>query len=88
MVEKTDAFEALKVLANIVPQKLKTADEWFPAYVTMIKYLRNSEPVRRGKWIYIYNKGYIPYNYQCSECGARSILFENYCPNCGARMEE
>ena len=81
MVEKTDAFEALKVLANIVPQKLKTEDEWFPAYVTMIKYLRNSEPVHRGKWKHISDL-----NFMCSECGWIEE-WSRYCPNCGADME-
>lgn len=26
--------------------------------------------------------------YRCSECGRLYDLDENYCPNCGARMEE
>ena len=41
--------------------------------------------VKHGKWIYVYKK--VPvFNYQCSECGARSILFENFCSYCGADM--
>ena len=25
--------------------------------------------------------------YYCSECRRRSIIYENYCPNCGAKMD-
>ena len=84
MVEKTDAFEALKVLANMVPQKQKTEDEWFPAYITMLKYLRSSEPVRRGKWVFD------GWGILCSECGYRPKLSGgwDYCPVCGAMMGE
>lgn len=52
-----------------------------------------AEPVRRGRWIHD------GYDFQhgndwihCSECGKRGINvpadLTNYCPNCGARMEE
>ena len=53
------------------------------------KYMVASAPTierKTGKWI--------PFNipwYQCSECGAvrKHVAFmENYCPNCGARMQE
>ena len=53
----------------------------------LINGVPSAEPVRHGKWIYIYKK--VPvFNYQCSECGARSILFENFCSYCGARMDK
>ena len=26
--------------------------------------------------------------YRCSECGRKSAIKENYCPNCGAKMDE
>lgn len=52
-----------------------------------------AEPVRRGRWIHD------GYDFQhgndwihCSECGKRGINvpadLTNYCPNCGALMEE
>ena len=25
--------------------------------------------------------------YYCSECGRKTVIKENYCPNCGAKME-
>lgn len=46
-------------------------------------------PVRRGRWF-----DCEPYNpefngYECSECGARyqGLSPDNFCPNCGAKME-
>ena len=47
------------------------------------------EPVRRGKWLE--NE----YRHYCSECGHMGLfngfgfkLESNYCPHCGAKMEE
>lgn len=47
-------------------------------------------PVRHGKWIFnpkdaIEMMFTLP---KCSECGAESVDGGNYCPNCGARMDE
>ena len=42
-------------------------------------------PVVRGKWIdYPIAEDCV----QCSVCGALRIGQSNYCPNCGAKMEE
>lgn len=56
----------------------------------------DAEPVRHGKFIGTEFDGYsdgnpVYYEWKCSECGC---VFEddeptyNYCPNCGARMDE
>lgn len=54
-----------------------------------------AEPVRRGKWLVT---PYTDYDdtYECSECGYGWVFVEgtpkendaNYCPYCGAKMEE
>ena len=45
----------------------------------------DAEPVRHGKWIeYPAADGMN----QCSECGVLRFGESNYCPNCGARMDE
>jgi rubrerythrin len=45
----------------------------------------DAEPVRHGKWIeYPIADGMN----QCSECGVLRFGESNYCPNCGARMDE
>ena len=40
-------------------------------------------PVRHGKWMVT------PVYIKCSECGESFMLIpQNYCPDCGARMDE
>lgn len=52
-------------------------------------------PVVRGKWKVSVHKTY--YDVSCSVCGINSffqvdekdsVSYANYCPNCGAKMEE
>jgi len=50
---------------------------------SVLQDMPTAEP-RRGKWI-ICSDGYYPY---CSVCNYRPHEMTNYCPNCGARMEE
>lgn len=42
-------------------------------------------PVRHGRWVVIDAEE--PRRYGCSECKRLSWHMENYCPNCGARMD-
>ena len=42
-----------------------------------------AEPVRRGKWV-LDGK----YDRHCSLCNENVVWSFNYCPNCGAKMEE
>ena len=50
----------------------------------------DAEPVRHGHWIFnpkdaIEMMFTLP---KCSECGVESPVVGNYCPNCGAIMDE
>ena len=47
-------------------------------------------PVRHGRWIYReFNDEYgWSQEYECSECAKYSYFDTDYCPNCGARMDE
>ena len=45
-----------------------------------------AEPVRHGKWIKVDDDK--PIAYDCSECDAMVTRMYNYCPKCGAKMEE
>lgn len=73
------------------PPKL---DEKTALYVDLkqaVKRLPTAEP-RKGKWIYdpeLYPMGGAYGHYECDQCGEwiRGSM-TNYCPNCGARMEE
>lgn len=42
------------------------------------------EPVRHGRWIKHYE---CCDAFVCSECGTPSIVTQNYCCNCGAKMD-
>lgn len=55
-------------------------------------------PVVHGRWIGIDSSFWKPTHssdipvfrktYRCSECGRRTAIAENYCPNCGAKMDK
>lgn len=47
-----------------------------------------AEPVRRGRWVDHQYKEFPVGRYECSVCGARHDMPWDYCPNCGARMED
>ena len=54
------------------------------------KELPSAQPEpKKGKWISLDDSRgkYNDYGYKCSECGEHSEYEENYCPNCGARMD-
>ena len=47
-----------------------------------------AEPIRHGYWItHIMPKSYIEYGAICSRCGQWSGIRENFCPDCGAKMD-
>lgn len=53
-----------------------------------------TEPVRRGQWIYKGDDTFAG-EYACSYCNGRAEvdlygqwILSNYCPNCGAKMEK
>ena len=64
-------------------QNLKEAREFDEAKQIVIEALEQ-EP-KRGHWLEAKEED--PCWYRCSECGRLYDLDENYCPNCGARME-
>ena len=52
-------------------------------YKRTVKQFNDAVPVKHGHWLV--NMFFI----QCSECGEPFPLKpQNYCPNCGARMDE
>lgn len=38
--------------------------------------------LKKGHWIDIFG------GYECSECGCLEAGYSDYCPNCGAKMQE
>ena len=49
---------------------------------------RNAVPVRHGKWVH-HDDDVMPWD-SCSLCGCSAFDLHgaNYCPNCGAKMDE
>ena len=45
------------------------------------------QEVRHGRWECNYDRGAFYIVYVCSECGRGSLVKENFCPSCGARMD-
>lgn len=57
--------------------------EWYLADVLEQQPTIDAVPVKHGKW------EVTPVYIKCSECGESFMLIpQNYCPNCGAKMEE
>ena len=56
--------------------------------IMRIDALPSAQP-KKGKWISLddFRGKYNENGYKCSECDEHSDYKENFCPNCGARME-
>lgn len=86
--------EAVIALINASISDLEYSDENI-AMQEAIKMLPTieAEPVKHGTWTKKESKRY--WWYECSECGSyppsdryRREWLANYCPNCGAKMDE
>lgn len=55
-----------------------------------VEEIKDFEPIRHGRWIKEESVG--DCCYKCSECGfirdAYLLEVDNYCPNCGVKMDE
>ena len=84
-------IEREKLLSHLINKQNKPLDVMreiteFPA--------ADVAPVKHGKWgaYEVFPLTASLNGHPCSECGMRfstsQIVFMNYCPNCGARMEQ
>ena len=69
--------DVLNALREYPVTKLKMAIRRLPS--------ADVAPVRHGRWVVIDAEE--PRRYGCSECKRLSWHMENYCGNCGARMD-
>lgn len=71
--------DANRCYLNIL-QHIESLDrpEWCP--------LEEAEPIKHGRWEVI--DGTEPRRFSCSKCLYMSWQIHNYCPRCGARMDE
>ena len=86
-IDKNKAIELIKELENI--KDVSEAEEWVDIFISTINELPIIE-LNHGRWKQIVHPWY-----ECSECGERTAVVNlngkvlwNYCPNCGARMDE
>lgn len=88
--------ETVKFLANhsneFEDKKIRMA---FQSASSLVNNPHNLPPVnpqpKTGRWRKVSMDKYIrhaTYYYECSECGNQHIGHANYCPNCGAKMQE
>lgn len=95
MAEYISREEAIKELREVYENEYPTASGDFDEYASHdVPYvLRNMpsiyvQPVNRGRWIWDSNAPHREHGaYKCSNCGCHSDFEENYCYNCGARMD-
>jgi hypothetical protein len=62
-----------------------------PMILTAVDYAppADVESVRHGHWTETVIPGEVPdYDCVCSLCGKSGLPIYNFCPNCGARMDE
>jgi uncharacterized OB-fold protein len=78
-------------MSNYDNKELKKAvyDDFMEKMAELAKNVK-SKHVKHGRWIFnakdaIEMMFTLP---KCSECGAESSDASNYCPNCGAKMDE
>lgn len=59
-------------------------------YDGIMEYIDEVPKEKIGKWIPLgnYDEWGNENSYKCSECGERNFYPDNYCHNCGAKMEE
>lgn len=78
-IKREDAIQAF--------DPLQRQDWYTPWIVETLKDIPSADvaPVRHGRWVVIDAEE--PRRYGCSECKRLSWNMENYCGNCGARMD-
>lgn len=87
--------EAIDALARTAREKFNLSDEYSHYLAGLmdgelaIKNLPSVEP-KHGRWIDETFKpwGLVHHPYKCDQCGEHSEATSDFCPNCGARMEE
>lgn len=85
-MNKELAIECIKTQRQFVDDMTREA---FDMAIDLIKETFPSAdvvPVRHGRWEVVDAEE--PRKYGCSKCKRLSWHMENYCPNCGAKMDE
>ena len=87
IVYRKDVVEAL--YQAIRTQLQGTFTDSMSLAISMAKALPSAEPEQKtGTWLIAEKDRYIVHSVRCSVCGDCISWMANYCPYCGAKMEE
>ena len=86
LISRQEAIDALRKL-------IEPPDDWYNEGVrnaaAIIDTLPSAEPKQKqGEWIEKCTYDGMRNYYYCTLCGVRNDWKSNFCPHCGARMEE
>lgn len=96
----TRLIDADKLIPEL-EKEVKLADDWKTAHelFNVVKYFPTVEERPKGEWKCFIGSAYYGVDedsepiwrerkiYSCSRCNRRTVVKENFCPNCGAEME-
>ena len=100
-IEREESKELLRIwISDCVLDGDNEAADCFRDCIDLLDSIPAADvaPVVHGQWIGIDSSFWKPTHssdipvfrktYRCSECGRKTAIAENYCPNCGAKMEK
>ena len=87
LIDRDELIEIINYTFSKPPFSRKTIKRMIDMARTV-----DAVPVKHGKWIhevrYTIDSLHSYQQYRCSKCGMTYITNTNYCPECGARMDE
>jgi hypothetical protein len=89
-ISRNEAINAIKSLESSMPAKDNYAKGYDAALGRALIAVREAppaadQPVKHGYWTDLNNDAI--YHYECSCCKGHTDWHENFCPNCGAKMD-
>lgn len=87
LIDADELMETLELDCHNNGEGMTSEEEWV-AEAIMNAPTIEAEPVRRGRWNVKDDPHTSWYKVACSECGFGGVVTWDYCPQCGARMED